>query len=64
MGANDIFITYKHIPVDAKFYAKSEFEVQKNFRPRISEKIQFKKFAWAYLKNFDFTESELKFEVI
>jgi len=28
MGANDIFITYKHIPVDAEFYAESEFEVK------------------------------------
>ena len=37
---------------------------KKIFRPRIFEKIRFEKFAKAYLKNFDFTELELKFEVI
>ena len=41
MGVNDIFFKYKHIPVDAEFYAESEFEVKKNFRPRIFEKIRF-----------------------
>ena len=33
MGAKEIFIRHKHIPVDAKFYAESEFEVKKNFPP-------------------------------
>ena len=46
------------------FTLNPNLKSKKIFRPRISEKIQFKKFAWAYLRNFDFTESDLKFHVV
>ena len=34
------------------------------FRPRILEKKSFENFAWANLKNFCITESEIKFPII
>ena len=42
-GRKQIYTPYEHIPVDAKFYAESEFEVKKNFSAHaFSRKLDFK----------------------
>ena len=40
-----------YISFDAKFCVVSEFENEKKFRPRISDKVNFEHFAWADSKN-------------